>query len=202
METNRHFLLRRFSSVTLPFDEKKKMKSNLISQRKWIVDWNSKSRKIFFFLGACCLFFQACLVDENKKASEETGSISFQIVKNGNSTYPRPGKDTVALVNDLNQIDSIDINGYMDLRNAISGKIDFDKNSLVLFLTRALGSYADSANIDSIVAKNTGLSVHATVHIKDRGPSMMGCSYSAVSIKKRVLSDISIFVAENRIHIK
>jgi len=126
METNRHFLLRRFSSVTLPFDEKKKMKSNLISQRKWIVDWNSKSRKIFFFLGACCLFFQACLVDEKKKANEETGSISFQIVKNGNSTYPRPGKDTVALVNDLNQIDSIDINGYMDLRNAISGKIDFD----------------------------------------------------------------------------
>jgi len=176
------------------------MKSNLISQRKWIVDWNSKSWKLFYFLGACCLFFQACLVDEKKKANEETGSISFQIVKNGRSTYPRSGKDTVALVNDLKQLDSMDFNENIKLRETVTGNIDFNKSSLVLFLTRARGSFADSANIDSIVAKDTGLSVYATVLSKDKSPSMMGCSYSAVSIKKREGSEISIFVTENQIH--
>lgn len=141
--------------------------------------------------------FAAC----NFEGSEEvpTEKVPFQLILNANSVYPRPGTDTVALVNDLNQLDSIDKRGELELRDSIQGKIDFKDKSLLLVLTKAHGSFSDSVSIDSILPQSDSLRVFATVHMKDKSPLVMGCSYSAVSIGKREKAHLTLVVQENHI---
>ena len=148
------------------------------------------------------LGLSSCIFQDEIKVSEEAllKQVSFRVILNSNSTYPRPGLDTVALVNGVSQLNVIDDRGFLSLEDSIQGKINFGQNSLLLVLTRAHGSFADSVAIDSILSINDSLKIFATVHIKDKSPTLMGCSFSSVSIAKRTSAQLSLVVSENRIH--